>query len=803
MATTTFCQWVASFVFMAAVAGANHNPSTPATFADLKGKPYDVTYDRRSFRINGEPILLLSGSVHYQRAGADLWDRVLSRARDNGLNTIQVYVFWNYHEHTRGEVDFSSTPTHDFAAFLRACAAHGLWVNLRIGPYVCSEWTWGGLPLWLQDIGNMSVRTFNPQFMSEMERWVQNVVAQARPFFADHGGPVLLYQLENEYNPFGAGNVDENFKYVDWVGNTLAKSLDLPVPLVMCNGAATGDTGAVESCNSCDCEEWVGSKHWNASVSAAELKLHGKQSDKPAMWTENWMGWNSRWTWSQLAIRPEDKAFATAAFIAAGGSYNNYYMWYSGNNYGYYAGPAITTSYGDNDVPMHNDGSPHEPMFTHLGRLHAAFQAVAGVMLCQDAPVKTMLAEVYAYEYAACGRGQSNTSNSSGSGVDFVLNRDLSAPAKLQFKGLMLTVAPMSLVMVRDGKIAYRTDDVAPGKYKDKGFRNAGVVAQPWKAWREVATVGVGDVVTADHAVEQLSLTNDTSPYMYYDVTLPSGDPAADLERTTHTLSLQTLNAQAFVVFLDDVFVADTYDSTDGLHSDGVVLGCNLTLSAGQQQPHRLSILSSSLGVPNFYPSDFCMWKGLAGGKDAGACRNHPDSVAGQGPPLLDGKPMEGAGWNWTMRPRLQGEWLNITANPEPGQASPVKWEAKEARTEQPKTWFESFFPTPANATGSSASVGVHLNLTGFGRGFAWVNGRNIGRFWSVAGSCDPPGAWNTFCEDFDDDFCDQPSQALYHVPAAWLEEKAGGMNRVVLFDELGARWLDHLGELVIVRDLE
>ena len=115
---------------------------------------------------------------------------------------------------------------------------------------------------------------------------------------------------------------------------------------------------------------------------------------------------------------------------------------------------------------------------------------------------------------------------------------------------------------------------------------------------------------------------------------------------------------------------------------------------------------------------------------------------------------------------------------------------------------FETFFPSPPNATGAAASVGVHLNLTGFGRGFAWVNGKNIGRYWSVTGSCSPPGAWNTFCEDFDDDFCGQPSQALYHVPAAWLEAEAARPNRLVLFDELGARWLDSLQNLVVVREL-
>ena len=55
-------------------------PPSPLTFPSLGGAPYTVTYDTRSFKVNDEPVLLLSGSVHYQRAGADLWDRVLARA---------------------------------------------------------------------------------------------------------------------------------------------------------------------------------------------------------------------------------------------------------------------------------------------------------------------------------------------------------------------------------------------------------------------------------------------------------------------------------------------------------------------------------------------------------------------------------------------------------------------------------------------------------------------------------------------------------------------------------------------------
>ena len=351
-------------------------------YADVAGAPYPVTYDSRSFHIGGTPTLLLSGSVHYQRLTPGMWADVLTKAKENGLNTVQVYVFWNFHEHERGSITFADEA--DLSAFVQQAADADLWVDLRIGPYVCSEWTWGGLPLWLQDIPGMAVRTNSTAFMREMERWVRRVVAEVRPLLADRGGPIILFQLENEYPP----SSDGDYAYVAWVGE-LAASLKLGVPLVMCNGAADGDHGAVESCNGCDCEGWL-EQHYNATPGAAQLRLWGKQADKPAMWTENWMGWNTRWGWARLAMDAKQKAFATAAFLAAGGSYNNYYMWFSGNNYGYFAGPAVTTSYGD-EVALHNDGAPHEPLFSHLGRMHRAFASRAATLLCQPRPSKLPL----------------------------------------------------------------------------------------------------------------------------------------------------------------------------------------------------------------------------------------------------------------------------------------------------------------------------------------------------------------------------------------------------------------------------
>ena len=37
-------------------------------YSELGGKPYTITYDKRSFFINGRRTLFLGGAVHYPRA---------------------------------------------------------------------------------------------------------------------------------------------------------------------------------------------------------------------------------------------------------------------------------------------------------------------------------------------------------------------------------------------------------------------------------------------------------------------------------------------------------------------------------------------------------------------------------------------------------------------------------------------------------------------------------------------------------------------------------------------------------------
>jgi beta-galactosidase GanA len=59
----------------------------------------------------------------------------------------------------QGILDFSGRA--NLSQFLQEAANVGLFVNLRIGPFIAAEWTYGGLPVWLSQIANISFRSNN------------------------------------------------------------------------------------------------------------------------------------------------------------------------------------------------------------------------------------------------------------------------------------------------------------------------------------------------------------------------------------------------------------------------------------------------------------------------------------------------------------------------------------------------------------------------------------------------------------------------------------------------------------------
>jgi beta-galactosidase len=166
-------------------------PATAGTF-EVKGRDYIV---------DGKPLQILSGEIHYPRVPRAYWKDRLQKAKAMGLNTICTYLFWNVHEPQPGKWDFSGNA--DFVAFIKACQEEGLHVLVRPGPYVCTEWEFGGYPGWVVADPKTEVRSTDSKFLKPAMAYLEKVSAMLKPLQIENGGPVLMIQVENEYGSYG------------------------------------------------------------------------------------------------------------------------------------------------------------------------------------------------------------------------------------------------------------------------------------------------------------------------------------------------------------------------------------------------------------------------------------------------------------------------------------------------------------------------------------------------------------------------------------------------------------------------
>jgi beta-galactosidase len=154
------------------------------------------------FLMDGNPFQIISGEMHYPRIPREAWRDRMKKAKAMGLNTVGTYVFWNVHEPQRGHYDFSGN--NDIAEFVKIAKEEGLWVILRPSPYVCAEWEFGGYPYWLQNIKGLEVRSKEPQYLQAYRNYIMQVGKQLAPLQINHGGNILMVQIENEYGAYGS-----------------------------------------------------------------------------------------------------------------------------------------------------------------------------------------------------------------------------------------------------------------------------------------------------------------------------------------------------------------------------------------------------------------------------------------------------------------------------------------------------------------------------------------------------------------------------------------------------------------------
>jgi hypothetical protein len=161
-----------------------------------------LSANTRFLTLDGTPWFPLMGEFHYSRYPRTEWEREILKTRAGGINVISSYVFWLHHEET--EAIFDWTGQRDLRGFVKLCAEHGLYVWLRIGPWVHSEARNGGLPEWLVQ-SRIPLRQNDPSYLSRVKRFYSEIAGQVRGLFWADGGPIIGIQLENEYHPENGG----------------------------------------------------------------------------------------------------------------------------------------------------------------------------------------------------------------------------------------------------------------------------------------------------------------------------------------------------------------------------------------------------------------------------------------------------------------------------------------------------------------------------------------------------------------------------------------------------------------------
>ncbi|CAG2221809.1 unnamed protein product [Mytilus edulis] len=112
---------------------------------DAYVSPGSLKFKKRQFYLDGQPLRILSGAVHYFRIPEDYWDDILKKAKAAGLNTIDT---------------------------------------------------------WLLKDPDMVIRSNYKPYQDAVDRWFGALIPKIKDFQRSKGGPIIAVQVENEFGHY-------------------------------------------------------------------------------------------------------------------------------------------------------------------------------------------------------------------------------------------------------------------------------------------------------------------------------------------------------------------------------------------------------------------------------------------------------------------------------------------------------------------------------------------------------------------------------------------------------------------------
>ncbi len=326
-----------------------------------------VTYDNRSFLVGGRRIWLVSGALHYFRMPSAMWADCLLRARRGGLNCIETYIAWNYHEAVEGEWDFSGDK--DVIEFIQQAGDLGLYVIVRPGPYIGAEWDFGGLPAWLTAKEGMQPRSTNAAYTHYFDKYFRQILPRLADLQVSRGGNIIAVQNESGYV---STTMPDRLEYLEFV-NKMIRRAGLDVPILTCNHMTEPKLPDTIEC-----------LRGRGRGVQRMRRLQAFQPEAPLVAAEYLTGRFDTWGDKHVADDPRRCARVALELMGAGAQVN-YYMYHGGTNFGFWAGRTargdhgfVATSY-DCDAPI-SEGGGLTPKYYTLRLINMMAQYMGNVL---------------------------------------------------------------------------------------------------------------------------------------------------------------------------------------------------------------------------------------------------------------------------------------------------------------------------------------------------------------------------------------------------------------------------------------
>lgn len=309
------------------------------------------THNEKSFLMDGKEFTVISGAMHYFRIPREYWRDRLEKLKQCGYNTVETYTAWNLHEKREGEFDFSGML--DIAHYISLAEELGLKVILRPGPYICSEWEFGGLPAWLLTYPDMHIRTNDELFLSKVRRYFKTLFKELKGHYYSSGGGIIMVQIENEYGSFG-DDKDYLRSIVD-----IYRECGVDALLFTSDGTKKWMLGGGSL------PEYLCVANFGSKPEVNFGRLREFRPGIPMMCGEFWGGWFDHWYDKSRERSHKEVAELFSDMLSSGASLN-FYMFHGGTNFGFMNGancdekyePTVTSYYWGTPLSEAGDLTP-------------------------------------------------------------------------------------------------------------------------------------------------------------------------------------------------------------------------------------------------------------------------------------------------------------------------------------------------------------------------------------------------------------------------------------------------------------